>query len=932
MNVIRKRCLAILLTILFCTVLLASCTDANGTTNTNTHTPSGEDALPESTLAQSVSLSESNSESLPSSPLPSEPSEPSAPSASHPSVSPSEDTSKECIHEEVKDEAVEARCDRLGLTEGSHCKKCGKVFIAQQEIPMTEHQWAEATCQSPKTCTVCKKHEGKAKGHSFGDWTVLKEATIKEEGKKERICSECNHKEEELIPKLEHTHSFSSEWTHDESEHWKDCSCGESDERSAHSFGAWQTVTDASCTQSGSAEQKCTACGYTEQKTIPKKGHSWQDATCTLPKTCSNCHQTEGNALGHSYENGVCSRCKLMRTSEGLSYRKEGAGYVVTGIGSCTDSYLVIPAEHKGLPVIGIGDEAFVYHYEDITGVVIPDSVTYIGSYAFACCQKLHTVVIGKGVKTIGDYAFNCTYALENLTWGSNIQTIGSWAFEGARFTEIVLPDSVETVGSYAFYDCRMMTSFTFGSKTRTVGEGIFTFCKSLENAHFSDLITTIERDMFRGCSKLTSIEIGKGVTSIGFCAFAECTALTDLKFHNSLKTIQDGAFQECIALKRIVLPDSLKTLGEAVFQSCINLESITLGKGLETIGQKAFSRCVALKKIDLPSSVKTLCAAAFEGCTSLESIVLPNSITTLQGTIFSGCTSLKSVTLPNGLKELPTHIFSDCTGLCDVAIPDGVEVIHEYAFYNCDSLASILIPINVKKIYSFAFSGSDGLQYIFCAASALPKEWDEFWLNQCTAEVCFKDCWTVQNGVPAPNHSWKEATCQAAKSCATCGLTEGQALDHNYENEICTLCGFCAQWEKMTYELRDGAYVIVGIGECTATELVIPAYHKGLPVRGVTLDALARCTMETVLISDGVTVLEQGAFFACKNLKTVVISDSVSTVGFNVFALCASLTDIYCEAASKPAGWHNNWNAHSSANVHWGDSWHYVDGVPTLK
>ena len=37
--------------------------------------------------------------------------------------------------------------------------------------------------------------------------------------------------------------------------------------------------------------------------------HSWKAATCTVPKTCTKCNVTEGNALGHSYEDGSCKTC-----------------------------------------------------------------------------------------------------------------------------------------------------------------------------------------------------------------------------------------------------------------------------------------------------------------------------------------------------------------------------------------------------------------------------------------------------------------------------------------------------------------------------------------------------------------------------------------------------------------------------------------------
>ncbi len=43
----------------------------------------------------------------------------------------------------------------------------------------------------------------------------------------------------------------------------------------------------SSCDNNGNAEEACI--------------HSWTEATCTAPKTCSLCHETEGKALGHTF-------------------------------------------------------------------------------------------------------------------------------------------------------------------------------------------------------------------------------------------------------------------------------------------------------------------------------------------------------------------------------------------------------------------------------------------------------------------------------------------------------------------------------------------------------------------------------------------------------------------------------------------------------
>lgn len=50
----------------------------------------------------------------------------------------------------------------------------------------------------------------------------------------------------------------------------------------------------------------CTTCGETEGKAA---GHIWKDATCTSPKTCKTCGDTSGSKADHDYSGGVCRSC-----------------------------------------------------------------------------------------------------------------------------------------------------------------------------------------------------------------------------------------------------------------------------------------------------------------------------------------------------------------------------------------------------------------------------------------------------------------------------------------------------------------------------------------------------------------------------------------------------------------------------------------------
>lgn len=65
--------------------------------------------------------------------------------------------------------------------------------------------------------------------------------------------------------------------------------------------GEWIVATDVTCTTAGLDLMECRLCGYQQTKTVPAKGHSWLEATCTTAKICSTCNLQEGEALGHSY-------------------------------------------------------------------------------------------------------------------------------------------------------------------------------------------------------------------------------------------------------------------------------------------------------------------------------------------------------------------------------------------------------------------------------------------------------------------------------------------------------------------------------------------------------------------------------------------------------------------------------------------------------
>ena len=99
----------------------------------------------------------------------------------------------------------------------------------------------------------------------------------------------------------------------------------------------------------------------------------------------------------------------------------------------------------------------------NLTSIVIPDSVTSIGSLAFYNCTSLTSVTISDNVTSIGSSAFyNCT-GLTDVTIPDSVTSIGDYAFEScASLTGITIPDSVTSIGDEAFSDCDNLTDIYY--------------------------------------------------------------------------------------------------------------------------------------------------------------------------------------------------------------------------------------------------------------------------------------------------------------------------------------------------------------------------------------------------------------------------------------------------------------------------------------
>ena len=91
---------------------------------------------------------------------------------------------------------------------------------------------------------------------------------------------------------------------------------------------------EATCTE----PKTCSKCGETEGEPL---GHLWADATCTDPRTCSRCGVTEGSALGHSWTDATCTEpktCSVCRTTEGTPLGHSVDEWTLVSESTCSEA------------------------------------------------------------------------------------------------------------------------------------------------------------------------------------------------------------------------------------------------------------------------------------------------------------------------------------------------------------------------------------------------------------------------------------------------------------------------------------------------------------------------------------------------------------------------------------------------------------------
>ena len=169
-----------------------------------------------------------------------------------------------------------------GLKERS-CTVC--KYKETQAIPKVAHTHTYDTAWKSDNANhwhECKSGDGAVSGkaaHSWDGGKVTTAATETKTGIKTYTCTVCKKTKTETIPKLSHTHSYSSAWKSDATDHWHECTAndGAMSGKAAHSWDGGKVTKAATCGADGVKTYTCTICKKTKTETIPMLGHKWGD-------------------------------------------------------------------------------------------------------------------------------------------------------------------------------------------------------------------------------------------------------------------------------------------------------------------------------------------------------------------------------------------------------------------------------------------------------------------------------------------------------------------------------------------------------------------------------------------------------------------------------------------------------------------------------
>ena len=276
------------------------------------------------------------------------------------------------------------------------------------------------------------------------------------------------------------------------------------------------------------------------------------------------------------------------------------------------------------------------------------DNPLYYAHNLYLNGKLVSDLCIPEGVEKINNYAFYGCASITNVTIHNTVTRVGTEAF--AYCTNLASATVPQCVSDPVSMDLDY-----FGSSME-----FFRYCP-LVRLKIAEGATSIGYDAF-GSDTLAIVEIPNTVTNIGDSAFFYSPSLTRIEIPDSVEEIGDNAFRDCQALTNIVVGTGLKRVGYRAFDTyCeytdIHIRDMAAWCGIEFLGGVRYNDLYLngelVEDLVIPDGV-TEVPGAFGYYKRLVHVTIPASVTNFTEDAFSECTSLKSATF---LGDAPDHV-----------------------------------------------------------------------------------------------------------------------------------------------------------------------------------------------------------------------------------------------------------------------------------
>ena len=455
-----------------------------------------------------------------------------------------------------KRERTESTCAQSGMAQHWECVLCGALFAdeagedvtTEQELalPLAEHEYSCRISKYPTkseegelelTCGVCgdTRTEPLPKLNETDYAVTTTSSTCAENGKEEYVLRDSEYEVRVVLQNALAAHTPSERKGEaeatceiDGSTGYVVCTvCGEvlEEERILPKLGheyVEESRTDATCESEGKITRECKRCGDVEEEVVPMLAHTLQvvaakTATCMRDGwiehlTCTECgamfsakdpeeRLSESSVkLEKTGEHAILENsylCSLCGVKDGVfSFNENETGYTLVGVDTYNESVLTIPDEVNGMPVTELADSAELFGgCYAITGLAVPDSVTYIPEGSFSILTELQTLTV-PFIGTTRDEPTtlaamfgeptNARVTVQEVTV-TDATKIPDRAFESAvKITKILINEGCTSIGARAFATCANLQDLYLPSTLESISADAFQRVNADMNIHFA--------------------------------------------------------------------------------------------------------------------------------------------------------------------------------------------------------------------------------------------------------------------------------------------------------------------------------------------------------------------------------------------------------------------------------------------------------------